>query len=437
MNRREALRLFATATTALGRPSFRALCETVGAKEARASTLSSTDDALLDDQQRRACLFFLEQCGAQSGQVLDRAAASNNTGQRDPRPMASIAATGFGLSTLCIADKRRYHPHATLAAQVRKTLDFHLHHMPHDHGFLYHFNHVDTGEPYGGSEVSSIDTALFLCGVLTVRAHFHADPEIVSLATQLYERVDWPYMLDGGPALSMGLRKGKFIDGRWAHYCELMMIYLLGLGSPTHPLAAETWDAFTRPTITYDGITFIGANDPLFVHQYSHAWFDFRNKRDRYADYFANSIAATRAHKAFCLSLGAPYSNDYWGISASDSAHGYTAWGGPSSAGKGYGGIDGSVVPYATAGSLPFLPADCLRVQRALKANFGDRAYGRYGFCDALHPAADWYDPDVLGIDLGIATLMSENVRTSFIWNTFQRNPEVGVAFQKAGFRAA
>jgi hypothetical protein len=429
MQRRDSLKLIAGTALAL------ATAEPVFARRAHdTTTLSPADDAFLDDQQRRACLFFLEQSGAQSGQVLDRAAANNTTGLRDPRPMASIAATGFGLSTLCIADKRRYHPHDRLVAQVRKTLDFHLHHMPHDHGFLYHFNDVDTGQPYRDSEVSSIDTALFLCGVLTARAHFHSDPEIVSLATQLYERVDWPYMLNGGETLSMGLRKGKFLDARWAHFCELMMIYLLGLGSPTHPLAPATWDAWSRPTITYDGATYISASDPLFVHQYSHAWFDFRHKRDKYADYFANSITATRAHKAFCLDLGKPYTDDYWGISASDSAHGYTAWGGPNSNGGPIGDIDGSVVPYATAGSLPFLPVECLRVQRALKATYGDRAYGRYGFCDAFHPQADWYDPDVLGIDLGIATLMSENLRTSFIWDTFQRNPEVSIAFQKANF---
>src|ERR1019366_5606403 len=113
-------------------------------------------------------------------------------------------------------------------------------------------------------------------------------------------------------------------------------------------------------------------------HQYSHAWFDFRNKRDRYADYFTNSIVATRAHQAFCLSLGKPYSNDYWGISASDSQHGYTAWCGPGGpdakdANQGFGGIDGSVVPYATAGSLPLLPAECFRVQGSLHHNYGSR----------------------------------------------------------------
>jgi hypothetical protein len=218
-----------------------------------------------------------------------------------------------------------------------------------------------------------------------------------------------------------------------------MMLYLLAIGSPTHPIDPACWDAWSRPVMHFAGFDYISAADPLFVHQYSHAWFDFRNQRDRYADYFANSIIASRAHQAFCLSRGKPYSLDYWGISASDSAHGYTAWGGPGSRdGKsdssGFGGIDGSIVPYATAGSLPFLPVDCLRVQRSLKQLYGGQAYGRYGFRDAFHPDAKWFDPDVLGIDLGITVLMAENLRTSFVWETFAQNPEVSIAMQRAGF---
>jgi hypothetical protein len=278
---------------------------------------------------------------------------------------------------------------------------------------------------------------LLLCGILTARAHFQHDAEIVRLATTIYERVDWPWMLNGEQTFSMGLRGGEFIKSRWNHYCELMMLYLLALGSPTHPIDAACWDAWTRPTMHYAGFDYIGAADPLFVHQYSHAWFDFRNRRDRYANYFANSILATRAHQAFCLSLGKPYSKDYWGISASDSQHGYTAWGGPGDRNGnevGFGGVDGSVVPYATTGSLPFLPGPCLRVLHSLRDHYPKYAWGRYGFCDAFHPDAQWYDPDVLGIDLGIGVLMAENFRTGFVWETFAKNPEVGVAMQRAGF---
>jgi hypothetical protein len=382
--------------------------------------------------QRRGCLYFAEQAGAQSGQVLDRAAATNTDGKLDPRRLASIAATGFGLTSLCIAEKRGYQPRAQVLEQVRRTLRFHANTLPNVHGFFYHFNDVDTGARIDKNEVSSIDTSLLLCGVLTARAHFHDDAEIHHLATTIYERVDWPWMLNGGESFSMGWHpETGFLSARWHKYCELMMIYLLALGSPTHPIPASCWDAWTRPVMHYDGLTYISSDDPLFVHQYSQAYYDFRNKQDKYADYFTNSITATRAHEAFCLSLGKPYSRDYWGISASDSQHGYTAWGGPPAQGQ----IDGSVVPYATAGSLPFLPADCLRVQRALKANYGNRAWGRYGFCDAFHPQANWYETDCLGIDLGISVLMAENLRTSFVWATFALNPEVGTAMALAGFQ--
>jgi hypothetical protein len=402
--------------------------------------LAADDEAFLDDMQRRACLFFSEQAGAKSGQVLDRAEASSN-GKLDSRHMASIAATGFGLSALCIADQRGYQPHTQVIEQVRRTLRFHCNTMPHEHGFFYHFTDVDSGARWENSEVSSIDTSILLCGVLTARAYFTADSEIQQLATTIYNRVDWPWMLNGGTTFSMGWRpEGGFLKARWNHYCELMMLYLLAIGSPTHPVDPACWDAFTRPTMSYAGFDYISAADPLFVHQYSHAWFDFRRKRDKYADYFANSILATRAHEAFCLNLGKPYSPDYWGISASESQHGYTAWGGPGLRGntttQGFGGIDGSVVPYATAGSLPFLPVDCLRVQRSLKDRFGKYAWGRYGFCDAFHPDAQWYSRDVLGIDLGISVLMAENYRTGFLWNTFARNPEVTIAMQRAGFTA-
>jgi hypothetical protein len=431
MQRRKMLEMLAGATLLPTVSGFAELAQQPSASPATPG-LSPGDESFLDDMQRRACLFFVEQAGAKTGQVLDRAAANNTTGKRDPRLMASIAATGFGLSALCIADHRGFQPHDQILAQVRRTLHFHLEQMPGEHGFFYHFNNVDLGSPMSGSEVSSIDTALLMCGVLTARAHFHSDPETVHLATALYERVDWPWMLNGEQTFAMGWRRGDFLKSRWDHYCELMMLYLLAIGSPTHPVDPACWDAWARPKMTYAGFDYIGAADPLFVHQYSHAWFDFRQQRDKYADYFANSILATRAHQAFCLNLGKPYSPVYWGISASDSQHGYTAWGGP----PGEGHIDGSVVPCAAAGSLPFLPSECLRVQRSLKEKYGQYAWRRYGFCDAFHPDAQWYDPDVLGIDLGIGVLMAENLRTGFVWQTFARNPEVAAAMQKAGFHS-
>ncbi|HSY35488.1 MAG TPA: glucoamylase family protein [Acidobacteriaceae bacterium] len=442
MQRRDCLKLLAGAALA---PRLHALSQTAAQtpidlhltpEPAPHYVLTAADESFLDDMQRRACLFFVEQASPTTGQVLDRAAANNTDGKINPNDrMASIAATGFGLTALSIADQRSYFPHSQLIEQVRRTLRFHAHKLYNNHGFFYHFADLETGERTGRNEVSSIDTALLLCGVLTARAHFSHDAEIHDLATLIYNRVDWPWMLNGGTTFSMGWHpESGFLSARWERYCELMMIYLLAIGSPTHPVDPSSWNAWTRQTITYDGLTYISGNDPLFTHQFSQAFFDFRNQRDRYADYFTNSITATRAHEAFCLSLGKPYSPDYWGISASDYIHGYTAWGGPNAEGKGFGPIDGSVVPNATAGSLPFVPEACLRVQRALKANYGDKAWGRYGFCDAFHPQANYYDPDVLGIDLGISLVMAENLRTAFVWETFARNPEVPLAMQRAGF---
>jgi hypothetical protein len=423
LSRRSAIQLMSAASAALALPAY--------ARQSDTFTISAADDAFLDDMQRRAALYFYEQADADSGQVLDRAYADNTDGKmRSVRPLSSIAATGFGLTTLCIADHRGYMPHDIILARVRKTLDFYLNKLRNDHGFFSHFNDVHTGEEAHGSEISSIDTSILLCGVLTARAHFR-DPKITYMATKLYDRVNWPWMLDGGDTFSMGVRNGKFIESRWDHYCELMMLYLLAIGSPTHPVPATLWENFTRPKMKFAGFKYISAPDPLFVHQNSHAWYDFRSKRDKYANYFANSIVATRAHRAFCLSLKMGYTEDYWGISASDTPYGYDAWGGPPARGH----IDGTIVPSATGGSLPFLPNDCLRVLKSLKRISGNKVYGRYGFLDAAHPAADWYDTDVLGIDLGIATLMSENLRSGFVWSTFMRNPEASKAMQMVGFR--
>jgi hypothetical protein len=395
-------------------------------------SLSREDEQFLDDMEKRACLFFWEQASPATGQVLDRARNDLAPGARDPRRMASIAATGFGLTALCIADRRGYLPHAQILERVRATLDWHLNHFQHEHGFYYHFTDIETGVPFPGTEVSSIDTALLLCGVLTARAYFK-DEKIHALASQIYERVDWPWMLNGGPTFSMGWHpKEGFLDARWEHFCELMMIYLLAIGSPTHSVAPGSWNAWTRPTVEYAGFKYISGNDPIFTHQYSHAWFDFRSKHDRYTNYFENSIKATRAHKAFCLSMPKWYSEDYWGISASDYQGGYTAWGGPPKQGP----IDGTVVPNAAAGSLAFVPSDCLHVLRAMKDKWGKQAWGRYGFVDAFHPAANWYDPDVLGIDQGISVIMAENLRSGLIWETFMSNPEAEDAMKKAGFVA-
>src|SRR5439155_16515031 len=221
---------------------------------------------------------------------------------------------------------------------------------------------------------------------------------------------------------------------RWDSYCESMMLYLLAMGSTTHPISPECWRAFRRPKMVYGNHQFISSPAPLFVHQFSHAWFDFRNKRDDYANYFENSVIASRAHREFCAGLSERfpcYSGDVWGITASDSSAGYVAWGGPPMQGP----IDGSIVPAASAGSLPFLFPESMAVLRNLRGYYGKEIWKKYGFVDAFNPLTGWVSKNVLGIDVGISMLMAENARTQFVWNTFMHNPEVTTAMERAGFR--
>ena len=391
-----------------------------------------TDEQLLDEIERATFHFFWDEASQKTGQVKDRALANGN----DSRMMSSIAATGFGLGGLCIGDQRGYGKSPEILERVRNTLRFLANELPNEHGFFFHFVHMETGQRWEKCELSSIDTSLLLCGVLMARQYF-ADQEIKDLATKIYERIDWPWMLNGGSTLSMGWTpESGFLNARWEHYCELMLIYLLAIGSPTHPLPASSWDAWTRPKIQYQGIEYISGNDPIFTHQYSQAWYDFRKKRDAYTDYFENSVKATKAHKLFCLSLRdkfPDYSENLWGISASDYVGGYTAWGGPPPQGP----IDGSIVPCATGGSLPFLFEDCMLVLRNLRGRYREKAWVKYSFVDACNPLTGWYDADVLGIDLGITMLMAENHRSGLVWNTFMKNSEAQSAMQKVGFHSA
>ena len=425
------MRLSAAGLLAAAMPAF-GIHERRATANQNSAAYRGTHEQLLDDIQRATFDFFWNEASPTTGQVKDRALANGN----DLRKMSSVAATGFGLTGLCIADHRGYGKSAEIRERVRKTLRFVVNQMPHEHGFFYHFIDMETGKRWEKCEVSSIDSSLLLCGVLTARQYF-ADQEIQDSATKIYERVDWPWMLNGESTFSMGWTpESGFLKARWEHYCELMMIYLLAIGSPAHPVSPGTWNAWTRPKITYQGIDYISGNDPLFTHQYSQAWYDFRNKRDPYANYFENSVKATKAHKLFCLSLHDKfpgYGEDLWGISASDYVGGYTAWGGPPPQGP----IDGSIVPCATGGSLPFLFDDCIRVLRTIRGHYGQKGWTRYGFVDAFNPLTGWYDSDVLGIDLGITMLMAENYRTGFVWETFMKNAEARSAMQKAGFRPA
>lgn len=427
LSRREALALIgkgaAIAGASLGVTGLNALCWPGGS-----DSDPTLHPDLLDALQSTSFRFFWEQASPVTGLVKDRAAARGT----DRRTLSSISSTGFGLTALCIADARGYRSSAQIKQRVLATMEFLLSKAPAVNGFFYHFMDMNSGARAVLSEISSIDTAILLCGCLTCREYFQ-DPRISDLALQLYDRVNWQWMMNGGTTLSHGWKpESGFLPTRWDTYCELMMLYLLAIGSRTYPIPASSWNAWSRPLMHYMGLTYIDADTPLFVHQFSHAWIDFRGKRDAYANYFQNSVTATRAHKLFCLSLAGrfpDYTENLWGISSSDYPRGFVVWGGPPPIGP----IDGTVVPSAAGGSIVFLPEQTLAVLQNVYEHF-PRAWSRYSFIDSFNPLTGWYDTDVVGIFLGIVALMAENYRTQLVWNTFMKNPEVARAMQLVGF---
>jgi hypothetical protein len=403
-----------------------------GSSVSRASGVPRKTDGLLEEVERRACQYFYEQAHPATGLVLDRSRAEG----REDRRVASIAATGFGLSAMCIGHQRGYFTKGVAQDRVEKTLEFFARKIFRQQGFYFHFVDVETGQRAYNCELSSIDTAWLLCGIIHAREHFDT-MKIRRLANEILSRVNWQWMWNGGPTLSHGWTpEGGFLPYRWDQYSELLAMYLLAIGSSTFPIPASSWDAWERPTQVADrGDLYIESPAPLFVHQYSHAWFDFRKRQDGYADYFMNSRMATLRHRDFCLGMRHKFpwfSEDMWGISASDSRYGYIDWGGPRTASNSK--IDGTLVPCASGGSLVFLPDECGRVLSTMLDRYGKQVWTRYGFVDAFHPEAAWYSPDVIGIDLGIMLLMAENLRTQSVWHAMTTSPEAERGFKLAAF---
>lgn len=397
-------------------------------------------DTFFDDLEQKSFRYFWEQADPQTGLVPDRARIDGSSLPESHANVASIAATGFGLTSLCVAADRNWIDRSQALERTRNTLRFFDARAYQQHGWFYHWLDSNTGARRWNSEVSSIDTALLLAGVLTVKQCFRDDREIVNLADRIYRRVDFRWMLNGDPLiLSHGWKpESGFLKARWDTYSEDTILYLLAIASPTHPIPASSWYALWRDRYRYEGhsyFTTIGV--PLFMHQYAHAWIDYRNRRevrgDR-IDYFQNSVAATLAHRAFCMNLKydfPDYGPDVWGITASDSAKGYLAWGGPPRDPD----IDGTIVPSAAGGSLMFTPELSMRALRAIREKYGEKIYGKYGFVDAFNPKTGWVDNDVIGINVGIILLSAENMRTGNVWRWFMQNRELPLALDRIGIR--
>ena len=421
----------------------------------------------LDEVQRRTFRWFWDLIDA-NYQVPDR---------HPTRNFSSIAATGFGLTAYCIGVERGYVTRAQAAERVVKTLRV-LWALPQGaaqsgvagfHGFYYHFLDHEKSLRFKDVELSTIDTGLLMAGVLSVMSYFDKenDPiehEIHDLTEQLYRRVEWSWFLNEKKNLSMGYHpeRGKFLDAEWIGYNEAMVLLIMAIGSPTYPIPAESWAHWCKP---YKWATFEGQEhvnfEPLFGHQYSQMYVDFRGIQDEYMqtkgiDYFENSRRATLANRAYCLknpNKYANYSQNEWGLTACDGPNdateiingksykffGYSARGAASTQIV----DDGTIAPTAAGGSMPFAPDVCMAALENMWTKYYGSLVQEYGFKDAYNPTFTvgkgnengWFDVDYLGIDQGPILIQIENHRSNFVWNLMKKNPYIVAGLKKAGFK--
>lgn len=429
------------------------------------------------DLEERTFRFFWETVNRRNGLVPDRW----------PSPsFSSIAAVGFGLTAYPIGVERGWCTRGEARDLTLTTLRFFWNAPQGDapsgtighQGFFYHFLDMETGHRYRDVELSSVDTTILLMGILFAAAYFDradsAEAEIRRLANDIYARADWNFFRsDGRAAVSMGWHPERgLIERNWDGYNEGMFVYILGLGAPVHRLPGGSWDAWTAPYSGFwrgEGETRHLAFAPLFGHQYSHIWIDFRGIEDapmRAAgfDYFENSRRATYANRAYCAAnpmAWEGYSRDIWGLTACDGPgnfkllykneqrtfFGYAARG---PLGQPDERDDGTIAPTAALGSLPFAPEIVIPCAEAMHRTYGRRLYGRYGFFDSFNPsftyqglklergsvdpAEGWVNDDYLGIDQGPILLQAANHRDDFVWRYMRQVPAIRLGLQRAGF---
>jgi hypothetical protein len=423
-------------------------------------------DPFFADLEERTFRFFWETGNPKNGLIPDRY----------PTPsFASIAAVGFGLTSYPIGVERGYISREAARVRVLATLRFFVA-ADNQHGFFYHFIDMRSGARAHESEVSTVDTALLLAGVLFVQTYFDTqdpqDMEIRTLAEEIYRRVDWTWAQPRPPAVALAWTPEQGFAGLdWNGYNEAMLVYLLALGSPTHPIGEQAWSLWTS---TYDKFwgtlydqTYLSFA-PLFGHQYTHVWVDFRGIQDPYMrehglDYFENSRRATYAQRRYAIANPKQwqgYGKNVWGMSASDGPgpareslqgenRGFLKY---AARGVALGRIvdDGTIAPTAAISSLPFAPEIVLPATLEMYHRFGSSIYSSYGFLDAfnasvrgsgsqspLQPAPvlpGWVDPDYIGIDQGPILAMIENYRSALVWRVMRGNSYVRGGLERAGF---
>ena len=399
------------------------------------------DEAFLELVQQTAFDYFWYEANPKNGLIKDRSTSGS---------ASSIAAVGFGLSALTVGVDRGWLSREEVRERVLTTLEF-FWNSPHGpepdatgyKGFYYHFLNMETGRRNGTSELSTIDTALLLGGVIHVKEYFDRDEaddlRIRALADSIYYRVEWDWAQVRPPRVGHGWRpESGFIRFDWGGYNEAMIVYLLAFGSPTHSIESNAWTSWISSYSfeTHYGLQYV-VFPPLFGHQYTHVWYDFRGIQDAYMrarslDYYENSRRATLANRAYAIANPkgwAHFGENEWGMTASDGPDGYRARGAPPERND-----DGTLTPTAAGGSVPFAPEETIAALRHMYDTYKRQLWWRYGFKDAYNPARNWFATDHLGIDQGPIVLMIENYRTGAIWDTFMRNADVQRGLVKAGF---
>lgn len=395
-----------------------------------------TLDILLDEE--KSCFkFFWETANIDKnspgyGLIPDRMPSGPD--------VSSIASVGFGLTGICIGVERGWITREQGAERVKGTLNTLYNNVQQDHGFFYHFIDMKTGKRVWDCEVSIIDTALCLNGVIMAGEYFGG--EIAELAEKIYLRVDWPWYTDKGSGkYYMGYSPETGFFGAWDMTAEQMMMYFLGAGSPTNPIDPMMFYMFLRPKKSYGGLPEMTHSPAgsIFVYQYSHAWYDFRNTRDGLGvDWFRNSIIASLSSRQYAIDNAREYKTSEfdWGFSACDGPNGYSGGYGSQPA---YGNSnDGTVPPYGPAGSIVFTPEYSCKSIVHMYEKYPE-LWGEWGFKDAYNKTKDpmWVAKDVIGIDKGITMLMIENYLSGMVWEYMSKNKYVQSGMKRCRIRPA
>lgn len=406
---------------------------------------SVTDEAVLAFLQRKMFWYFWNEVGAETGLTSDK---SPNFSRQD-FPTASIATTGFGLSAMTVAADRGWITPAEARQRVHTTLDF-FRTMQLDparsyHGFWFHFVNWNTGQRDYNSEVSTVDSALFILGALQAGEYFRSvDPSIAEKAERMYKDMEWSWFVGRGsdtPFISMGWTpemagvaapdRGSFIRAWWNMYAESVFVDLLALGSPTHPVDPKAWVEMRRHGVPFSGG---GIYDymhlpPLFVHQYHNLYYDFRDKHDGLADYWEAAVLATQRDRAQCAA-DTRYEPDIWGLTACDTQHkGYQVYGSEPD-----GSRDGTAAPTGPLASIAMTPAESIASGRKMFFQYKHAIWGRHGFSDSFSTSANERADFALGLDNGPILLAIENYRSDLIRRTFMQSPFARAGLDRAGF---